>query len=155
MGNSVKNPFEKIKHFCAYQERSHFEVKQKLYLLGLSTGDVEALLAKLIEENYLNEERFARSFARGRFSLKKWGRVKIKHELVLKKVSSANIKTSLKEINEGDYLQTLHQLAEKKWLLLPDEQQVSRQAKTMHYLLQKGYELPLVQNVLKAIMARE
>jgi regulatory protein len=154
MGGSVKNPFEKIKHFCAYQERSHFETKQKLYLFGLSTSDVEALLAKLIEENYLNEERFAQCFARGRFALKKWGRVKIKHELALKKVSATNIKTSLKEIDEDDYQQTLQHLAEKKWLLLSDEQPVSRQAKTIQYLLQKGYELPLIQNVLKAITAR-
>ena len=151
MKDFVKDPLEKIKRYCAYQERSHFEVKNKLYSFGLPTSRVEALVAALIEENYLNEERFATSFARGKFTLKKWGRVKIKYELGLKRVGAANIKTSLKEINEEDYRQMIQNLVEKKWDALVGEDTFSRQAKTVQYLLQKGYELPLVQQALKNI----
>jgi len=149
MKSAVKDPFEKIKQYCAYQERSHFEVRKKLFSFGLTSNRADALLARLIEENYLNEERFATSFARGKFSLKKWGRIKIKYELTLKKVSAANIKTSLKELNEDDYLKTIQVLVEKRWHALNDEDNVSRQAKTINYLLQKGYEMPLVQQALK------
>lgn len=151
MKDSVKDPLEKIKRYCAYQERSHFDVKNKLYSFGLPTNRVEALVAMLIEENYLNEERFAIGFARGKFNLKKWGRVKIKYELGLKKVGTANIKTSLKEIGEEDYQRMIQNLVEKKWAALAGEDPLSRQAKTVHYLLQKGYELPLVQEALKKL----
>lgn len=152
IGGSVENSFQKIKHYCAYQERSHYEVREKLYSLGLYKLQVEALLAKLIEEDYLNEERFARSFARGRFGLKKWGRVKIKYELRLKKVSDYNIKLGLKEIKEEDYLVTLQKLVDDKWDILKDEKNIARQAKTVAYLLQKGYEVPLGQQAIKNII---
>ena len=155
MQKSAKDPWGKIKHYCAYQERSHAEVKHKLFTLGLSKIAVEALLAKLIEENYLNEERFATSFARGKFSLKKWGRIKIKQELMLKQVSLTNIKTSLKEIDEADYLQTLLRLVEKKYASLASEDDLGRQFKTIQYLLQKGYEMPLVQQALKVVVAQQ
>ncbi len=154
MAAVIKDPLEKIKHFCAYQERSHFEVKQKLYSLGLYSNKVEALLATLIEENYLNEERFAVSFARGKFRLKRWGRIKIKYELKAKKVSEYNIKNALKEIEEGEYIATLQQLAEKKWLALEAENALTRQAKTLQYLLQRGFEMPLAQQAVKAVAGK-
>ena len=83
---------QKAKHYCAYQERCHSEVKEKLYGFGLWKNDVEDLLSTLIEEDYLNEERFAIQFAGGRFRMKQWGRVKIKYELKQKKVSDYLIK---------------------------------------------------------------
>lgn len=150
MAAVIKDPLEKIKHFCAYQERSHFEVKQKLYSMGLHFNKVEELLATLIEENYLNEERFAQSFARGKFRIKRWGRIKIKYELKAKKVSDYNIKSALREIDEDEYIKALQQVAEKKWAALEDENALTRQAKTLQYLLQRGFEMALAQQAVKA-----
>ncbi len=151
---SVESALPKIKHYCAYQERSHYEVKEKLYKLGLYKTGVETLLAQLIEEDYLNEERFARRFASGKFSLKKWGRIKIKHELKLKRVSEYNIKIGLKEIREEDYTLTLQKLTDDKWDNLKGEKSITRQAKTMAFLLQKGYEAPFVQQAIKNIAGK-
>ena len=135
---------QKLKHFCGYQERSHYETQQKLYSLGLYKKDVEILLSQLIEENYLNEERYAIAFAGGRFRIKQWGRIKIKYELQQHKVSSYNIIKALKSIDETDYLATLQELATKKWALLKGEQYLNRQAKTTSFLLQRGFEHNLI-----------
>lgn len=95
--------YQKIKHYCGYQERSHAEVKEKLYSFGLWKNDVEMLLSRIIEEDYLNGERFAKAFVGGKFRMKHWGRVKIKYELKQKQVSEYNIRKAMKEINEDDY----------------------------------------------------
>ena len=110
--------WQKIKHFCAYQERCHFETKEKLFGFGLSKTDVETLISRLIEEDYLNEARFAAQFAGGHFRIKKWGRVKIVYALKQKRVSPVNIKSALKEIDEENYKAILMKLAEAKWKLL-------------------------------------
>lgn len=86
--------WQKIRHYCAYQERNHFEVKEKLFGFGLRKTDVDLLISRLIEEDYLNEARFAAQFAGGHFRLKKWGRVKITYELKQKRISSINIKSA-------------------------------------------------------------
>ena len=143
--------WQKIKHYCAYQERSHSEVKQKLYGFGLYKSEVEELLAKAIEEDYLNEERFAELFAGGKFRMKHWGKVKIVYELRQKGVSSYNINKALKAIPDTDYTSTLRKLTEQKWKQLQDEHYLTRQAKTMSYLLQKGYESSLIQQTIKAL----
>lgn len=140
--------WQKLKHYCAYQERSHSEVKNKLYGFGLYKSDVEELLSKAIEEDYLNEERFAELFAGGKFRMKSWGKVKIVYELRQKGVSSYNINRGLKAIPDEDYKSTLQKLAANKWNSLEGEHPLSRQAKTVSYLQQKGYELPLIQPVV-------
>lgn len=112
------------KQYCAYQERSHAEVKEKLYSFGLFTGDVENILSELIQEDYLNEERFARSFARGKFRMKKWGRVKIKFELKGKQVSEYCIRKGLTEIDEVEYQQTILKLTEEKLKSLKSEKNI-------------------------------
>ena len=145
----------KIKQYCGYQERSHAEVKEKLYGFGLYKADVEELLSTLIEEDYLNEERFACQFARGKFRLKKWGRVKIIYELKQKKVSAYNIKKALQEIDEADYAAVLQKLAADKWQLLKSEQHINRQVKTINYLLQKGYEPGAAQQAVKAVREKQ
>src|SRR5690349_25179864 len=106
---------QKARHYCGYQERSHAEVKEKLYSFGLRQQEVDEILSLLIEENYLNEERFAIQFAGGHFRMKQWGRVKIKYGLKQKRVSEYCIKKAMKEIDDEDYLKTLQRLAEKKW----------------------------------------
>ncbi len=143
--------FQKIKYYCSYQERSHREVKEKLYSFKLKKYDVELLIADLIEADYLNEERFAKLFAGGKFRVKQWGRVKIKYELKQKSISEYIIKLAMKEISEDDYQKTLKKLAITKWKLLKGEQYINRQAKTINYLLQKGYEAPLARQAVELI----
>ena len=142
---------EKIRYFCAYQERSHKEVTEKLYTYGLYSKDVEQIMATLIEENYLNEERFAVAFAGGKFRVKQWGRQKIKYELKQRGVSNYCINMALAEIDEESYLSTLNNLALKKWESLRKEVDYSRQARTNGYLLMKGFEQHLIIEVIKSL----
>ena len=144
---------QKVKHYCAYQERCHSEVKEKLYSLGLYKNEVEETIATLIEENYLNEERFAIQFTGGRFRIKQWGRVKIKYELKQKQVSEYCIKKALKEINETDYLKTLQKLAVQKISTLKSEKNIfSKKRKLQDHLLAKGYEPGLVNNIINEML---
>ena len=140
---------QKLRHFCGYQERCHSEVKEKLYNLGVFKKDQDEIVAALIEENYLNEERFAIAFAGGKFRLKQWGRVKIEYELKQKQVSSYSIKKALKQIDEEVYLRVLNKLAEEKYVALKDEQFLVRKKKTMNYLAGKGFEMELVREVVE------
>jgi regulatory protein len=142
---------QKLRQYCGYQERSHYEVQQKLWDLGVRRPEHDEILSTLIEENYLNEERFAIQFAGGKFRMKEWGRKKIYYALREKKVSEYSIKKAMKQIPEEDYLKTLHQLAEKKYHSLRGEQYLVRRKKTMDYLLQKGFEPELVTGVLKEL----
>ena len=147
---------QKAKHYCGYQERSHSEVKEKLYSFGLYKQQVEECLSQLIEENYLNEERFAQQFAGGKFRMKQWGRVKIKYELKQKQVSEYCIRKGLKEINEDDYMAVLEKLALEKWLSLRTENNLfAKLRKTQDYLLQKGYEHELVKQVLQLVQKND
>jgi regulatory protein len=139
---------QKLKHYCGYQERSHSEVKEKLYSLGVWKQDHDELISSLIEENYLNEERFAIAFARGKFRMKQWGRVKIKYELKQKQVSEYCIKKALKEIEEEEYSMLLKKLATEKYASLKSEQYMVRKKKTMDYLLQKGFEMELIKQAI-------
>ncbi len=141
----------KIKHYCSYQERSHKEVKEKLYGFGLYKAEVEELLAQMIEEDYLNEERFAIQYAGGKFRMKQWGRVKIQMGLQERQVSTYCIRKAMTVIIATDYEQTLNRLAEKKWATLKGEQHISREGKTRNYLLQKGYEPALIQQVMAGL----
>jgi regulatory protein len=143
--------FAKAKHYCAYQERSHIEVKEKLYSFKLKKVEVEELLSRLIEEGYLNEERFAKLFVGGKFRLKKWGRVKIMYELKQKRISPYNIKKAMQEIDENEYRAALEKVISGKWNLLKNEQHLIRQYKTQQYALQKGYEPSLIQQVLSEL----
>ena len=142
---------KKIYHYCAYQERSHQEVKNKLYDLELSSQEIDELISHLITEGYLNEERFAIQFAGGKFRMKQWGKKKILYALREKKVSDYSIKKALAEINEDDYLVVLKKLAEEKYNLLKDEQYMDRKKKTIDYLIQKGYEYENVNNALSSL----
>ncbi len=119
--------------------------------MGLSKSDVDEMLSRLISEDIVNEERFCIQFAGSHFRLKKWGRVKIIYALRQKRVSEPNIKKALREIEDADYMVTLRKTALAKWNLLKKEQYVNRQAKTTAYLLQKGYEAPMIREVINSI----
>jgi len=143
---------QKIKHYCAYQERSHEEVKQRLYSFGLRTIEVDPILARLIEEDYLNEERFARLFAGGRFRMKQWGRVKIRLALRQRNVSEYCIRKGLSEIPDNEYLHILRRLFTAKWNALKGEKNLLvKKRKALDALLQKGFERDLVMDLLKEI----
>jgi regulatory protein len=147
-GNTRLSPeqaLQKAKYYCAYQERCHFEAKEKLYSFGLWKPEVETVLSQLIEENYLNEERFAIQFAGGKFRMKQWGRIKIKQELKQKQVSEYCIKKALGEIDEEAYQKTLQKLAMEKWRTLKGEKNIFiKKRKLQDYLLQKGFERDLI-----------
>ncbi len=145
---------EKIKHYCSYQERCHSEVKDKLYSYDLRKNEVDEIISQLIENNYLNEERFAVQFAGGKFRMKHWGRKKIQYELQQKAVNNFIIKIALKEIDEEKYFETLEKLAQTKWNALNVENSLLRQSKTNAYLLQKGYEQRLISQVMHEIIKK-
>jgi regulatory protein len=135
---------QKLRHYCGYQERSHSEVQQKLWDLGVRRAEHDEIISSLIEDNYLNEERFAQQFVGGKFRMKDWGRKKIYYALKEKKVSEYNIKKAMKEIDEEAYLKTLNSLAEKKYTSLKGEQYLVRKKKTMDFLMQRGFESELI-----------
>jgi regulatory protein len=145
--------FQKAKYYCGYQERCHSEVKEKLYSLGLYKKDTEEILSKLIEENYLDEERFAIHFAGGKFRLKQWGKVKIKYELKQKQVSEYCIKKALASIPENEYLKTVSKLFSVKLKTLKSEKNIFiKKKKLQDHLLQKGFESSIINNLLNEKM---
>lgn len=146
---------QKLKQYCAYQERSSQEVVQKLWQLGIRKSDHDEIVSTLIEEDYLNEERFAKAFAGGKFRMLDWGRKKIRQGLKEKGVSEYNIKKGMLEINEEDYQKVLLEAAEKKYESLKGEQVMVRKKKTMDYLMQKGFESELITVVMKQLTTKD
>lgn len=140
---------QKIKHYCAYQERCHQEVKEKLYSLGMHRKEVDELISQLIEENYLNEERFAIQYAGGKFRMNHWGKIKIKYALKQKQVSEYCIKKALLQIDNDAYIKTLEKLAaEKQNTLKSEKNNFVKLRKVQDYLLQKGFESDLIRDAL-------
>lgn len=149
---SKEEALQKAKQYCAYQERCHSEVKDKLYSFGLYKKEVDELLSELISDNYLNEERFAIQYAGGKFRIKQWGRVKIKYALKQKQVSEYCIKKALKKIDESDYNKTAKKLFEQKLKTLKAEKNIfSRKRKLQDHLIQKGFESNLVSKLLTTL----
>lgn len=140
-----------IYKYCNYQERCHQEVLSKLFELGAGREYADQLIAELIEANLLNEERFTKSYCRGKFSLKKWGRNKIRMHLKQKKVSDYCIKKGLAQIDEEDYEKTLQNLCERLLEKYQKDPLWMRQAKTTRYLLGRGFEGNLIKEVLSTI----
>jgi regulatory protein len=139
-----------ITRYCQYQDRCQKEVRNKLYENGARKDEVEELLIELIGIKLIDEERYARNFARGKFRIKNWGRKKIVYELKQDQISDYCIKKGLSEIDEDEYVQTLERLAERKMPDIKKEQNVfARRAKLQRYLTQKGYENDLVSDILK------
>jgi regulatory protein len=139
----------KAEHYCAYQERCQQEMRDKLYEWGLFPDAVESIIAKLITDNFLNEERFAKAYAGGKFRIKKWGRIKIKMELKKRHISDYCIKKALQEISEYAYLETLKQLIDKKSKDIKDKKIHIRQFKIANYIASRGFETDLIWSVLK------
>tara|TARA_R110001583_G_scaffold83631_3_gene220705 strand:- start:10240 stop:10710 length:471 start_codon:yes stop_codon:yes gene_type:complete len=149
---TVEEATKAMEYYCAYQERCHKEIEQKLYNLNMIPEAQEFIILHLLQHNFLNEERFAKAFVRGKFSIKKWGRIKIISELKFKNISSYTIKTALKEIDDDDYLKTLHLLAEKKLQLIKESNSYKKKNKLSSYLISKGFETSLVYKVTNSII---
>jgi len=146
----AKVALAKAEHYCAYQERAQQEVRDKLYEWGLWTDAVENIITELISNNFLNEERFARAYATGKFNQNGWGRIKIKQGLKLKRVPDILIKKALQTIQPGDYFNTLEQILTKKAASLTEKHYLKRQYKLQQYALGRGFETDLILEVLKA-----
>ncbi|MCM8570933.1 RecX family transcriptional regulator [Gramella jeungdoensis] len=142
--HTVDEALQKLMHFCAYRDRSQKEVEDKLNQMRMIPEAQEKIIISLMQDGFLNEERFARSFVRGKFRMKKWGRIKITQELKKRDISSPIIKLGLSEIKESDYLKTLYELAEKKEEKTKEPNSFKKKKKLADHLLRKGYESQLV-----------
>jgi regulatory protein len=145
--------YQKLKHYCAWQPRCRSEAREKIFSFGLKRPEAEELLSRLVDDGFLNEEKFAVLFAAGRFGMKQWGRKKIKAALNAKRVSPAGITKALREIDSKKYTETLQRLAGRKWKSVNGAgvNLFVKMTKTRNYLLQKGYEPQLVAAVLKEL----
>ena len=142
----------KIKQYCAYQERCHAEVRDKLYSFGLNKSEVEEIIYTLITENYLNEERFAIHYAGGKFRMKQWGKNKIKQSLRQKQISDYCVRKALKVIDEKEYQKTFQKLVEQKMKAQKSEKNIFiKKKKLQDFLLMKGYESDLVNEEVRKI----
>jgi regulatory protein len=139
---------QKIEAYCAYQERCDFEVRQKLFSWNLNLEDVDALISDLITHNFLNEERFAEAYVSGKFRIKRWGRVKIRQQLKLKKISAYSINKGMSVIDDDEYIKTAKELIESKSRLIKSKNQWDKINKLKRYLSSKGYETELVHELV-------
>lgn len=141
-----------LENYCAYQERCHKEIEQKLFDLKMIPEAKEHIILHLMQHNFLNEERYAKSYARGKFNIKKWGKIKVTNHLKFKGISAYNIKTALKEINDDDYYSNLQSIAEKKLRLLKEPNLYKKRNKLSTFLISKGYENSLVFDLVKSLI---
>ena len=142
----------KLEHYCVYQDRCHFEVQTKLKEMGMIPIAIDDIISHLIEHNFLNEERFAKNFARGKFNIKSWGRVRITRELKFRKISEYNIKTALKEFSDEDYFSKLDFIASKKLKTITETNIYKKRKKLADYLLYRGWETHLVYETTNALI---
>jgi len=142
---------EKIQAYCAYQERCHQEVTRKLKSWGLISEAIELLISELMQFNFLNEERYARSFSRGKFRIKKWGRKKIRAELKKREVYDKCIDFAMEEIDDKAYYETLKEVLQKKNKQEKDSDPYRRKAKLTRYLVSRGYEYDLIRDALEEL----
>ncbi|MHA7056637.1 regulatory protein RecX [Aquimarina sp. M1] len=141
---TVTEATKKMEHYCVYQERCHKDINDKLSTMKLIPEAKEKIIIHLLEHDFLNEERFAKSFARGKFRIKKWGKQRIIRELKFRQLSEYCIKVALKEIPENEYLTTFHKLAEKQFILITEKDIYKKRKKLIDYLLYRGWENQLV-----------
>lgn len=138
----------KAEGYCAYQERSQFEIRNKLYEWGLHQKDVEEIISELIEQNFLNEERFAMAYAMGKFRIKNWGKIKIRQGLKLKHIPDKLILKSLKAIDEDDYLSMLKKILQKKSKTISEKDPFKLRYLLTRFAASKGYETDLIADLL-------
>ena len=143
---------KKLEFFCVYQDRCHKEVESKLKEYRVIPEAREMIFLNLLQDNFLNEERFAKSFARGKFRIKKWGKERIIRELKFRDISAYNIKTALKEIDEDEYIATLYELVNKKNDSITESNIYKRKKKVVDYVRYRGYESNLIFKVVNELV---
>lgn len=141
---SARQISDKLEQYCAYQERCHQEVYSKLRSFTGDEHEINTVIVHLINNNYLNEERFARSFARGKHRIKGWGRNRIVSELKHRNISANNINLALKEIDDDDYAETFEKLALRQWESIRETDSLKKRKKFCDFLLRKGYDSAMV-----------
>ena len=141
---TVDEATKKLEGYCAYQDRCHKEVISKLRTMNMIPEAIDVVVGHLIKENYLNEERFARSFARGKFNIKKWGKNRIENELKYREISKFNIRLAMEEIDSKEYIKTINALAKKRLAEIREKDLQKRRKKLADYLLYRGWESGMV-----------
>ena len=151
---SFEDGLAKLQKYCAYQDRCHQEVRTKLLKIGVRGDDLELIIVELIQEKFLDEERFARSYARGKFRIKRWGWQKIRQELKRRNISAYCIKKAFEEIEAEEYDATLEILLEKKSALLVESNPFKRYQKLYAFAYRKGYESAIIKEVLNRLLEK-
>ena len=149
---TVDEILRKLEQYCVYQDRCHKEVEQKMREFNLIPEAKEYILLSLLKHDFLNEERFAKSFARGKFRIKNWGKQRIVRELKLREISTYNIKTALKEIDETEYLETILSITQKRNEILREQNHFKRKRKLVDFLIRKGYETDLIYKTVDDVL---
>ncbi|MEM7163664.1 MAG: regulatory protein RecX [Bacteroidota bacterium] len=149
---SKKEAKLKAANYCAYQERSQQQVRNKLYEMGLTSDEVDEVLTELIMEGFVNEERFAKAFAGGKFRIKKWGRIRITRELKTHNISAYCIENGLAEIDEEEYIDSLKEIAQKKKDSLTEHDLFVKREKVSRHLIYKGFEPDLVWTLVSELI---
>ncbi|MFV8334385.1 regulatory protein RecX [Flavobacterium sp. GSP14] len=148
---SIKEAIHKIEHYCAYQERCHDEVAQKLRTMKMDADEIDTIIVKLIQDNFLNESRFACSFARGKHRIKFWGKNRIVNELKFRNIGQYNINLALKEISNEEYLDTFDKISLRNWDSIKETNLQKKRKKFCDYLLRKGFESNLIYDKAKEL----
>lgn len=148
---TLKEALQKLERFCAYQERCHDEVVSKLYSLKMTSEEIDSIVVQLIENNFLNETRFACSFARGKHRIKNWGKIRITNELKQRNISSTNINLALKEISAEEYAENFENLSERFWNNIQEKNILKKRKKFCDYMLRRGYESNLIYEKVKEL----
>lgn len=143
----------KLENYCVYQDRCHKEVEQKMRDYQLIPEAREMILLSLMKDNFLNEERFSKSFARGKFRIKSWGKSRIIRELKFRDISAYNIKTALKEIDETEYIATIYSISENRNAIISEPNIYKRKKKLIDFLMRKGFENELIYKVVNEVVS--
>jgi len=148
---TTKEIERKLQYYCSYQDRCHKEVVSKLKTFNINIQNSNQIISNLIRDGYLNESRFSKSFVRGKFNFKNWGKIRISNELKRRNISSYNINHGLKEIDEKDYEQKLEELFTKKLSSLSKLTSFEKKKKIISYLLYRGWESNLIYSKINEI----
>ncbi|MDP4600953.1 MAG: RecX family transcriptional regulator [Polaribacter sp.] len=150
---TVQEIQQKIAQYCVYQDRCHKEVEEKIKSFDLIPEAREMILLNLMKDNFLNEERFAKSFARGKFRIKHWGKNRIVNELKMRDISPYNIKTALKEIDDKEYINTIYKITENRNNVISETNHYKRKKKLIDFLLRKGFETDLIFKTIDDVLS--
>ena len=149
---TVEEAQKRLERYCAYQERCHKEVNQKLYEMKMIPEARDLIIVHLLQHNFLNEERFAKAFVRGKFRIKKWGKQRLQLELKRKNINKTIVSIALKEISDENYIKTFSDLAEKKLESIRERNSQKKRKKLADYLFYRGWESQLIYDKIRELI---